>query len=400
MREKDKDMSQERIVYLGNVGEANSASAIHVYNRSDLLKDLGYEIHAICDLPKNKERMQSNDIIKYHYLNPIEGKGKIRGLKWNVNLMFANNSYPCAKKLLKAIKPKYVILYEVDSVALQNKLRKYCNKEGITLIIETTEWMEISRERKVSANLIVSQKDFQKKYTDRKCKNVIAISSFLENHYKEQGCNVICIPPTFPQFMEKNQIQRIKDERCNASIRLVFAGSLSHKDYLKELIEALLVINKDIIKISFDIIGPSEEEIMQYVNEYNLTKYGIFVHGRKTHNEVLKIVQKADFSILLRQNKRYAKAGVSTKFCEAMKLGVPSICTQVGGTDLFVQHMQNGILVKDNTVDTLIAMLQSLLEMNTNEILEIKQNAYKYAEEKFSKKKYIGAMSKFLSESK
>ena len=62
--------------------------------------------------------------------------------------------------------------------------------------------------------------------------------------------------------------------------------------------------------------------------------------------------------------------------------------------------MENGILVKDNTVDTLIAMLQSLLEMNTNEILEIKQNAYKYAEEKFSKKKYIGAMSKFLSESK
>ena len=68
--------------------------------------------------------------------------------------------------------------------------------------------------------------------------------------------------------------------------------------------------------------------------------------------DVLKIVKESDFSVLLRQNKRYAKAGVSTKFCEAMKLGVVGLCAQVNGTDLFVKNMTNGILIKDNSVRT------------------------------------------------
>ena len=393
-------MRREKIIYFGNVGEPNSASAIHVHNRSLILKELGYEIHAICDTPKSKEKILSDNVIKYHYMQPITGKGKIRGLKWNLDLLIANSSWPSAKKIIESIEPTFVILYEVNSVALQNKLRRYCNEKNIKIIIETTEWMETEKERNLSANLIVSQKDIQKKYTDKKCKNVIAISSFLENHYKSQRCNVICIPPTFPQFLEEGEVVRKKDRRCGANIKLVFAGSLSNKDYLKELIEALMVINKEDIRISFDVIGPSEEEIIHCVNESNLLKYGIFVHGRKSHDDVLKIVKEADFSVLLRQNKRYAKAGVSTKFCEAMKLGVPSICTKVGGTDLFVQHMQNGILVRDNSVETLIDALQSILEMDQNKILEMKQTAYQYAEKEFSKEKYIDDMRNFIAQCK
>lgn len=49
-------MRREKIIYFGNVGEPNSASAIHVHNRSLILKELGYEIHAICDTPKSKEK--------------------------------------------------------------------------------------------------------------------------------------------------------------------------------------------------------------------------------------------------------------------------------------------------------------------------------------------------------
>ena len=78
------------------------------------------------------------------------------------------------------------------------------------------------------------------------------------------------------------------------------------------------MINKEKIRISFDVIGPSENEIVHCVNVNDLDKFGIFVHGRKSHEDVLKIVKETDSSVLLRQNKRYAKAGVSTKFCEAM----------------------------------------------------------------------------------
>ena len=45
-------------------------------------------------------------------------------------------------------------------------------------------------------------------------------------------------------------------------------------------------------------------------NSY-IKKFGIICHGKLSHDETLKIVAKSDFSVLLRENKLYAKAGVS-----------------------------------------------------------------------------------------
>ena len=135
---------------------------------------------------------------------------------------------------------------------------------------------------------------------------------------------------------------------------------------------------------------------MKLINVHDLKRFGIFVHGRLNHEDVLRIVKNMDFSVLLRQNRRYAKAGVSTKFCEAMKLGVPSICTRVNGTDLFVKNNENGFLIKDNSIDTLVEMLNNILQMREEDILKMKKSAYKYAEEIFSKEKYIDNMARFL----
>ena len=62
--------------------------------------------------------------------------------------------------------------------------------------------------------------------------------------------------------------------------------------------------------------------------------------------------------------------------------------------------MQNGILVRDNSVETLIDALQSILEMDQNKILEMKQTAYQYAEKEFSKEKYIDDMRNFIAQCK
>ena len=46
-------MRREKIVYLGNVGEPNSASAIHVHNRSLILKEFG--IRDTCNMRYTKK---------------------------------------------------------------------------------------------------------------------------------------------------------------------------------------------------------------------------------------------------------------------------------------------------------------------------------------------------------
>lgn len=393
-------MDIKKIVYFGDIGIPNSASAIHVYNRAKLLRNLGIEVHVICMTPKNKEKIENDEIVQYHYLPSIKGEGKIRGIRWNIDSIFPIETYPSTIKSIEELKPDAIILYEVNSVVLQGKLRKFCEKNSIKLIVETTEWMEIIKERGILGNLIVWQKDIQKKYTDKKCKNVIAISTFLEEHYKLQKCNVVRIPPLFSKIISEKDVKRVKDVRNNASVRLVFAGSLSNKDYLIELLKVLLIINKKSIEISFDVIGPSEKELKRSINEKELKKYGIYAHGRIAHEKVLKMVQQADFSVLFRQNKRYAKAGVSTKFCEAMSLGVPSICTQVNGTDRFVTNGKNGFLIKENTEEAIKSILLEIIKMKNEEILEVKKNACRFAKENFSIDNYLEKINQFLKECK
>ena len=244
--------------------------------------------------------------------------------------------------------------------------------------------------------MIVQQKHFQKNYIDKKCKNIIAISSYLEEHYRKQQCNVVCIPPLFDCFNNDFTVERHKDTRCNSSLNLVFAGTLSQKDFLESMLKAIVAINSKEIKVSFDVIGPSVSEIQKVLSLSDLESVGIYCHGELPHEAVLGYVKKADFSMLLRQNRRYAKAGVSTKFVEAMCLGVPSICTKVGGTDLFVENRKNGFIIETNSENEIVKLLNNILKMSNEEILLMKKNAYTYAKSKFALDNYSDVLDQFL----
>lgn len=149
-------------------------------------------------------------------------------------------------------------------------------------------------------------------------------------------------------------------------------------------------------KVIFDVIGPSADTIKNMIKCDNPVQYGINCHGRLSHENTLSIVKKADFSVLMRENKRYAKAGVSTKFVEAMSLAVPSICTAVGGTDAFVSDGVDGFLIKDNSVYEILGKLELIVNMDSSEILQMKLNALNKAKHVFSEDQYFEVTKLFL----
>ena len=183
-------------------------------------------------------------------------------------------------------------------------------------------------------------------------------------------------------------------------LKIVYAGALASKDYIDTLLQAIIRLNADEVRVIIDIIGPDKIQVQKLVGDIELEKYGIYCHGRLSHDKTLSIVEKADLSVLLRMNKRYAKAGVSTKFCEAMMLGVPSICTAVGGTDLFIKDKYNGFLVTDNDLNTLETTLLSIINLPREQIEEIKNNALRTANELFTPDKYIERFNDFLNKCK
>lgn len=387
----------KKILYVGQIAIEGSASCTHVQNRARFFSNIGYKVYGLSEYPKNEcDKVKDTDFLKYIYMKPFRGKGKIRGAGWIADQFVGIHTYNEIIKTLKVISPDIIILYELNSIVVEERIRAYCERHNIRLIIEVTEWMEVENRKEIATRGIVWQKDIQKRYIDKRCGNIIAISEFLYEHYRNQGCNVIKLPPLVYDFADKDQIFRDRDVVKLHRVKLVFAGTTDFKDYLEPMLKAIQKINDNEIKIIFDVVGPSPDAIERMLECSTPTQYGINCYGRLSHENTLSIVRKADFSVLMRENKRYAKAGVSTKFVEAMSLAVPSICTAVGGTDVFVSDGVDGFLIKDNSVHEVLDKLVQIVNMDSSKILQMKLNALNTAKHLFSEEQYYKAAKSFL----
>ena len=387
----------KKILYVGQIAIEGSASCTHVQNRARFFSNIGYKVYGLSEYPKNEcDKVKDTDFLKYIYMKPFRGKGKIRGAGWIADQFVGIHTYNEIIKTLKVISPDIIILYELNSIVVEERIRAYCERHNIRLIIEVTEWMEVENRKEIATRGIVWQKDIQKRYIDKRCGNIIAISEFLYEHYRNQGCNVIKLPPLVYDFADKDQIFRDRDVVKLHRVKLVFAGTTDFKDYLEPMLKAIQKINDNEIKIIFDVVGPSPDAIERMLECSTPTQYGINCYGRLSHENTLSIVRKADFSVLMRENKRYAKAGVSTKFVEAMSLAVPSICTAVGGTDVFVSDGVDGFLIKDNSVHEVLDKLVQIVNMDSSKILQMKLNALNTAKQVFSEGQYYNVAKCFL----
>ena len=387
----------KKILYVGQIAIEGSASCTHVRNRARFFNNIGYEVYGLSECPKNEcDKVEDTDFLKYVYMKPIHGKGKVRGAGWIADQFLGIHTYNEIIRALKFISPDIIILYELNSIVAEERIRAYCERHNIRLIIEVTEWMEVENRKEIATRGIVWQKDIQKRYIDKRCGNIIAISEFLYEHYRNQGCNVIRLPPLVYDFADKDQVFRDRDAVKLRQVKLVFAGTTDFKDYLEPMLKAIRKINNNEIKIIFDVVGPSPDAIESMLECSSPTQYGINCYGRLSHENTLSIVRKADFSVLMRENKRYAKAGVSTKFVEAMSLAVPSICTAVGGTDAFVTDGVDGVLIKDNSVHEVLDKLMQIVNMDSSKILQMKLNALNTAKQVFSEGQYYYVAKCFL----
>lgn len=384
-----------KIIYIATIGKNGEVGAVHVHNRAKLFFAAGYKTEVISECPYDNYKYVDDKYLTHHYLKPYKGSGKLRGLVWWEEQLLGLSTFVQIKRILQKEQPQYVVAYEISSIILIIRLKAYCQKRGIKLIVEVSEWMEV-KDYKFPYQIIVGLKDFQRHHLDEKIGNIITISNYLFCNYSNRKCNKVTIPPLFDTLVHETEIKRHPHELCDAKIRLVFAGSIGNKDYLIPLIKTILKINKDKIQIAFDVIGPSKEDIAKMMNIQNMQNHGVFLMGMLSHEETIEIVKKADFSVLFRENRRYAKAGVSTKFCEAMRLGVPSICTKVGGTDIFVKDGENGFLIEDNTEENITQMLERLVRLNNEELYRLKINAYHSAFRYFSIDSHIESVKEFL----
>jgi glycosyltransferase involved in cell wall biosynthesis len=84
--------------------------------------------------------------------------------------------------------------------------------------------------------------------------------------------------------------------------------------------------------------------------------------GRVPFDRVRSLYAESHFSVLLREGRRYARAGFPTKAVESWSMGCPVIANAVGDFGSMISHMENSILVDLESLESdLISALRPML---------------------------------------
>lgn len=385
-----KKHMNKRIIYLGDVGREGTAKFVHSQGIASIFMDIGYKVTFVCEGWERQEIHKHRNNFEYWYTKQYITKSRLRSVENIIEWTFGGKLFRLFKKIVAKEKPEYVVFY---GHVFEPKLIKYCRKNDIGLIIERADWFEKDDATHwFEKHIVIPRGDRCIREHDKYADGIIAISGLFYDYYTKLGVPVIQIPPVF----DLETITNVNIE-THDKLRLVYAGSLGgNKDKIIPAINAVCQVNREQKKIQFDIVGISEAELDLYMGKKEWNTYGILAHGKLPHEDTLKIIRNADFSFLLRENKRYAKAGFSTKFAESMLHGVPVICTHIGGCDTMVKSYINGVLVENNEEKTIELVLNKLLRYSSEEIYEIKQAALKEATMMFDMHRYSGELLVFL----
>lgn len=391
-----KDDKTKEIMYVGDVGKPNTALSIHAQNMARLFGKMGYHTTFICDAYKGMNKISDEtELFNYCYTSKFITIPKISAIEWLIDELTGWKYRKILKEKIRSKKPEFVLMY---GYAGESWMVKYCHKKKIPFIVERVDWFEKSdRTGFIERELFQRQVDKTILKIDKHVDGVISISKFFEEYYYKMNVPTIFVPPIFE--FGNNDI--LKNYERSSMLHLVYAGSIGgNKDYIFPVLQAVKRINSKKIHIHMDLIGLTLRQVENLTGEACWQKYGVDILGRVPNSMAKRIIQKADFSFLLRENKQYAKAGFSTKFAESMCLGVPVICTKVGGADSVITHMYDGICLENNDISTIEKTLIFLMNKSSEEITEMKSNAYITASRLFNIESYVDGMDEFLNKIK
>lgn len=383
----------KKLLYIGNIGINGTSLAVHAQNMARLFQNIGYEVTMLCDSGNERYYFPKEiEGLRYCYCKKYCKASSFSSVENVLDEIAGWKFLYCLWRQIRTKKPDLVVYY---GNAGEAAILSLCHKAGIPVVLERVDWFEKADRDRKAAVLLQKYTDWTMTHTDKKADGVIAISRYLAEHYEKMGKCVLQVPPIF-RFSVEKEIVRTKHA---GELHLVYAGSLGgNKDTILPVLSAVRKINQGYLRISMDIVGTSVEELEVLTGESQWEHFGVRAIDRCENEKAREIVEKADFSILLRQNKRYAKAGFSTKFAESMTLGVPVICTRVGGADSIIQEWIDGVLLENNEVETICKVLERLLAKESEEILKMKQEAYHTACKNFHISKYLEPMRQFLEQ--
>ena len=364
-------------------GQAFSSRARNFIN---LFIACGYDVHIIA-VGKKKEYVEFEEYT-CEYIEDSRSYLKLAG-------------FGRATPYIEAIE-NYLVQNKVDIIISSTipfvvfKILEIAKKNEIPYVIEQCEWYDSSSFKFGKYNPFYREWIKMIKYKNKKLNGIIAISRLFEKYYLEQKMKAVRIPTILDI---KNILPRF-ERKDSKIINIILAGNIEKgKENISPMIKVVNDINKFEERIHLHFYGPTKSQVIENIDKDILLsdKY-IHIYGRIPQEEVESKVREADFSFVIRPYRRSSDAGFPTKLAESMAVGTPVIANDTGDIGLYIKNKRNGFLLKEDLENQLFECLQNILQMDKNELKEMRKEARKTAERNFDYVRYVDITKNFIDE--
>lgn len=372
------------LFYVDSVFPYGAAWSSRARSFAKLFMELGYDIHLISTYSFEKNTMP-NQIYRYNGYSYQFLKNKVKKFDRIFNPALA----------LKTIE-EYININNIDIFFstrcpdIFSELLKILRNKNIPIYMEQCEWFDKSTFKLGKFDPYYRKLNYHIQHRFKECDGIIAISSLLENHYKQQSTKVVRIPT----ILDINQIDYSLNVCEDKILRLVFAGNIEgQKELMLPIFKAIDKLGGLSSRIEFSILGPSEVKILENIGgDKELLariKKSIKIHGRIQQKEVNSYLKMSDFMIYIRPKRRSSNAGFPTKFAESLSVGTPVITNMTSDIEKYLYDGINGYIVKEISEDYILEIFNKIFALNNEEYHQMRKHSRATSENFFDYKKYI-----------
>jgi glycosyltransferase involved in cell wall biosynthesis len=264
-----------------------------------------------------------------------------------------------------------IIAMDYETIPLL-RLGHWCKKHGAVLICDNIEWYEKSTLPFPMRTVKDIDTCLRMRWYYPRAQAMITISRFLYNKYKTFGFPIVevpsnidlsdpkwaCLPPLPPGAKRTiayagNPGRRCSKERVDCLIRAVCAL------YAEGLRCRLRLAGFE--KQSFEAEFPSLTELPGYSEQIEYL-------GKLSHEQCMALLNAADFSAIIREDRQSTRAGFPTKLAESLGCGTPVIATPSGNVADYIENGKNGLITDGFSFEAVTDALRRALTMPRPEI--------------------------------
>jgi glycosyltransferase involved in cell wall biosynthesis len=279
------------------------------------------------------------------------------------------------------------------------RIARHLKRNNVAYVADCVDWWGMGQMSGVIGVLHALNTEISMRMLYPRAKNVIAISRFFEEYYRQKDCHVIRVPPQVD--LENSKWPPLDmQHRDSNTLLLAYAGLPGKKDLLAPILYALAKVQAEGIPVSLRMLGPRWEELEKIpALDPSLLirlKNHVTCLGRIPPHEVPHLLAECDFSILVRPIAKYSQAGFPTKLVESLAAGIPVITNRTSNISDYITDESDGIFLQGHSVEDIARGLTRTYALGPEKWNKMRYAARKRASQSFDYRNFIKPMKSFV----